>query len=41
MGKCKVLLGDMPEQLLRMQLGNTIPINTVRDMYSFVLDKVN
>mmetsp|Transcript_13895 Transcript_13895/g.13883 ORF Transcript_13895/g.13883 Transcript_13895/m.13883 type:complete len:209 (+) Transcript_13895:621-1247(+) len=41
MGKSKVILGDMPEQLLRLQLGNTIPLATVREIYHFVVEKLN
>ena len=40
MGKSKVLLGDMPETLLRLQLGNTLPLSTVRDIYVFVVEKL-
>lgn len=40
MGKSKVVLGDMPEPLLRLQLGNTLPLTTVREIYSFVVDKL-
>lgn len=40
MGKSRVLLGDMPEPLLRMQLGNTLPLSTVREIYSFVVEKL-
>lgn len=36
MGKSRVVLGDMPEPLLRMQLGNTIPIQVVREIYDFI-----
>lgn len=41
MGKSKVLLGDMPEPLLRMQLGNTLPLSTVREIYNLVVEKLN
>ena len=40
MGKSKVLLGDMPDTLLRLQLGNTLPLSTVKDIYNFVVDKI-
>jgi hypothetical protein len=40
MGKSKVVLGDMPEPLLRLQLGNTLPLTTVREIYSFVVEKL-
>ena len=41
MGKSKVLLGDMPEQLLRLQLGNNLPLDTVKDIFTFVVEKLN
>ena len=40
MGKCKVMLADMPEALLRLQLGNTVPLTTVREIYGFIVDKL-
>ena len=40
MGKSKVILGDMPEPLLRLQLGNTLPLSTVREIYSFIVDRL-
>jgi hypothetical protein len=39
MGKHKVMLGDMPETLLRRQLGNSISIDEMRDLFKFVLKK--
>ena len=39
LGKHKVLLGGMPEPLLRMQLGNRIAIEEMRDLFKFVLSK--
>lgn len=40
MGKQKVILGDMPEILLRQILGNSITINEARDIFKIVLSKV-
>jgi hypothetical protein len=40
MGKSRVVLGDMPEPLLRIQLGNTLPLETVREIYAFVITKM-
>lgn len=40
MGKHKVLLGDMPEPLLRQIVGNTISIEEMRDLFRFVLNKI-
>jgi len=40
MGKQKILLGDMPEILLRRILGNTISINEVRDIFKSVLKSI-
>lgn len=40
MGKQKVMLGDMPEPLLRSILGNTIDIQEMRDLFKFVLTKM-
>lgn len=40
MGKQKVLLGDMPEILLRRILGNTLSIKQVRDIFKLVLNKI-
>lgn len=40
MGKSKVVLGDMPEPLLRLQLGNTLPLSTVKEIYNFVVEKL-
>jgi hypothetical protein len=37
MNKHKVLLGDMPEPLLRMQLGNTLDLQELRDIFKYVL----
>ncbi|KAL4452933.1 hypothetical protein ABPG74_002498 [Tetrahymena malaccensis] len=40
MGKQKVMLGDMPEPLLRSILGNTVEIQEMRDLFKFVLTKM-
>jgi len=40
MGKQKVMLGDMPEPLLRSILGNTVDIHEMRDLFKFVLTKM-
>jgi len=41
MGKHKVILGEMPELLLRRKLGNAIPIGELRDLFKFVIGKMN
>lgn len=40
MGKQKVVLGDMPEILLRQILGNTLTIKETRDILKMVLSKI-
>lgn len=40
MGKHKVMLGDMPEVLLRQILGNTLTIRQTRDIFKMVLSKI-
>lgn len=40
MGKHKVLLGDMPEILLRQIIGNTISIGECRDIFKSVLKQI-
>jgi hypothetical protein len=40
MGKQKILLGDMPEILLRQILGNTLSINECRDIFKAVLKHI-
>lgn len=40
MGKHKLMLGDMPEILLRQILGNTLTIKQVRDIFKMVLSKI-
>ena len=37
MGKHKVMLGDMPENLLRLIVGNHVNIEEMRDLFKFVL----
>ena len=37
MGKQKVMLGDMPENLLRLIVGNHVNIEEIRDLFKFVL----
>ena len=38
MGKHKVLLGGMPEVLLRRIIGNSLSLEDVKDMFKFVLE---
>lgn len=40
MAKHKVLLGDMPETLLRQNVGNTLEIQEARDLFKYVLSIV-
>lgn len=40
MGKQKVLLGDMPDPLLRQIVGNTVSIEEMRDLFRFILNKM-
>eukprot|EP00340_Litonotus_pictus_P000568 CAMPEP_0170519632 /NCGR_PEP_ID=MMETSP0209-20121228/4972_1 /TAXON_ID=665100 ORGANISM="Litonotus pictus, Strain P1" /NCGR_SAMPLE_ID=MMETSP0209 /ASSEMBLY_ACC=CAM_ASM_000301 /LENGTH=369 /DNA_ID=CAMNT_0010805571 /DNA_START=282 /DNA_END=1391 /DNA_ORIENTATION=- len=40
MGKQRIILGDMPELLLRQILGNTLTIQEVRDIFKMVLSKI-
>lgn len=40
MGKHKVLLGDMPEALYKLNIGNTMEIGEARDVFKYVLGKV-
>ena len=40
MGKHKVMLGDMPETLLRQKLGNSLSIGEMRDLFKFVIEKM-
>ena len=38
MGRHKVVLGDMPEILLRQILGNSLALDDVKDIFKFVLE---
>ena len=38
MGKHRVLLGGMPELLLRQIIGNSLTLEDVKDMFKFVLE---
>ena len=40
MGKHKVILGDMPETLLRQIVGNNVSIEEMRDLFRFVMQKM-
>jgi len=37
MGKNNVMLGDMPDQLCRLILGNSVEIEEMRDLFKFVI----
>ncbi|KRX02806.1 hypothetical protein PPERSA_04009 [Pseudocohnilembus persalinus] len=39
MGKQNVMLGEMPDQLLRLILGNSVEIEEMRDLFKFVVKK--
>ena len=41
MGKHKVLLGDMPELLLRQIVGNSLSLEDVKDIFKFVLEQIS
>lgn len=41
MGKHKVVLGDMPEILLRQILGNSISLDDAKDIFKFVLEQIS
>ena len=41
MGKAKIVLGDMPEPLLRLQLGNTLPLEAVKNIFIAVINELN
>lgn len=41
MGKQKVILGDMPEILLRQILGNSLSLEDAKDMFKYVLDQIS
>jgi len=40
MGKHKVLLGGMPEVLLRQIIGNSLGLEDVKDMFKYVLEQI-
>lgn len=40
MGKHKVILGDMPEILLRQILGNSLSLEDVKDIFKFVIEQI-
>ncbi len=40
MGKHKVVLGDMPEILLRQILGNSLSLEDCKDIFKFVLEQI-
>lgn len=40
MGKHKVMLGDMPEHLYKINIGNTLEIGEARDIFKYTLSKV-
>jgi len=40
MGKHKVILGDMPDPLLRQIVGNSVTIEEMRDLFRLVLTKM-
>ena len=41
MGKHKVVLGDMPELLLRQILGNSLSLDDMKDIFKFVLEQIS
>lgn len=41
MGKHKVILGDMPEILLRQILGNSLSLEDCKDIFKFVLEQIS
>jgi len=41
MGKHKVILGDMPELLLRQIIGNSLTLEDVKDIFKFVLEQIS
>jgi len=41
MGKHKVLLGDMPELLLRQVLSNSLSLDDMKDIFKFVLEQIS
>jgi hypothetical protein len=41
MGKHKVILGDMPEILLRQIIGNSLSLEDAKDIFRYVLDQIS
>lgn len=41
MGKHKVMLGDMPDILLRQILGNSLTLEDAKDIFKYVLDQIS
>lgn len=41
MGKHKVVLGDMPEILLRQIIGNSLSLEDAKDIFRYVLDQLS
>jgi hypothetical protein len=41
MGKHRIVLGDMPELLLRQILGNSLSLEDVKDIFKFVLQQIS
>lgn len=41
MGKHKVILGDMPEVLLRRIIGNSLSLEDVKDIFKYVLEQIS
>ena len=41
MGKHKVLLGDMPELLLRQIIGNSLSLEDVKDIFKYVIEQIS
>jgi hypothetical protein len=41
MGKHKVILGGMPEILLRQILGNSLSLDDMKDVFKFVLEQIS
>lgn len=41
MGKHKVILGDMPELLLRQIIGNSLSLEDVKDIFKYVLEQIS
>lgn len=41
MGKHKVMLGDMPDILLRQIIGNSLSLEDAKDIFKYVLDQIS